>query len=51
MTQEITLNLVRHNTRIIYEITGTFYCLKKHVKVKCPIWNNGVKASREMQLW
>ena len=51
LTQEITLNLVLHNTRIIYEITGTFYCLKKHIKVKCPISNNGVKASREMQLW
>ena len=33
------------------QITGMFYCLKKHTKEKCPILNNGVKASREMQLF
>ena len=31
------------------QITGTFYCEAYHIIEKCPILNNGVKVSREMQ--
>ena len=47
-THEFRLNLVRLSTRKIdYSKTGEAY----HIKEKCPILNNVVKASREMQLF
>ena len=48
------LNLVRQNTRIIDESNNWNVLLFKeayHIKEKCPILNNGVKASRERQLF
>ena len=51
---EFRLNLVRQNTRIIDESNIWNVLLFKeayHIKEKCPILNNGVKASREMQLF
>ena len=53
-THEFRLNLVRLNTRIIDESNNWNVLLFKeayHIKEKCPILNNGVKASREMQLF
>ena len=47
-THEFRLNLVHLSTRkLITQKTGEAY----HIKEKCPILNNGVKASREMQLF
>ena len=51
---EFRLNLVRQNTRIIDESNNWNVLLFKeayHIKEKCPILNNGVKASREMQIF
>ena len=53
-THEFRLNPVRQNTRIIDESNNWNILLFKeayHIKEKCPISNNGVKASREMQLF
>ena len=53
-THEFRLNLVRHNTRIIDQSNNWNVLLLKeacHIKEKCPILNNGLKASREMQLF
>ena len=53
-THELRLNLVRQNTRIIDESNNWNVLLFKeayHIKGKCPILNNGAKASREMQLF
>ena len=51
-TNEFRLNLVHHNTRIIDQSNNWNVLLFKeayHVKEKCPILNNCVKASRDMQ--
>ena len=48
------LNLVRQNTRIIDESNNwnvLLFTEAYHINEKCPILNNGVKASREMQLF
>ena len=53
-THEFRLNLVHQNTRIIDESNNCNVLLFKeayHIKEKCPILNNGFKASREMQLF
>ena len=53
-THEFRLNLVRQNTRRIDESNNQNVLLFKeayHIKEKCPILNNGVKASREMQIF
>ena len=53
-THEFRLNLVRHNTRIIDQSNNWNDLLFKdayHIKEKCPILNNGIKVSREMQLF
>ena len=50
-SHEFRLNLVSHNTRIIYQSNNWNVLLFREafrVKEKCPILNNGVKASREM---
>ena len=51
---EFRLNLVRQNTRIIDESNNwnvLLFTEAYHINEKCPILNNGVKASREMQLF
>ena len=51
---EFNFNLVHQNTRIIDESNIWNVLLFKeayHIKEKCPILNNGVKASREMLLF
>ena len=51
---EFRLNLVRQNTRIIDKSNNwkvLFFKEAYHIREKCPILNNGVKASREMQLF
>ena len=53
-THEFRLNLVRQNTRIIDQSNNWNVLLLNeayHIKEKCPILNNGVKASWEMQLF
>ena len=53
-THEFRLNIVRQNTRIIDESNNWNVLLFKeayHIKEKCSILSNGVKASREMQLF
>ena len=53
-THEFRLNLVCQNTRIIDESNNWNVLLFKeayHIKEKCPILNNSVKASRGMQLF
>ena len=53
-THEFRLNPVRQNTRIIDESNNWNILLFKeayHIKEECPILNNGVKVSREMQLF
>ena len=53
-TPEFRLNLARQNTRIIDESSNWNILLFKetyHIKEKCAILNNGVKASREMQFF
>ena len=53
-THEFRLNLVLQNTRITDESNNWNVLLFKeayHIKGKCPVLNNGVKASREMQLF
>ena len=52
-TREFRLNLVLQNARIIDESNNWNVLLFKeayHIKEKCPILNNAVKASRGMQL-
>ena len=51
---KFSLSFVRQNTRIIDESNNWNVLLFKeayHIKEKCPILNNGVKASRAMQLF
>ena len=51
-THKFRLNLVLQNTRIIVQSNNWNVLLFKeayHINEKCPILNNGVKASREMQ--
>ena len=51
---EFRLNFVLENTRIIDESNNWNALLFKeayHIKKKCLIFNNGVKASRKMQLF
>ena len=51
---EFRLNLVCQNTKIIDESNNWNVLLFQeayHIKEKCPILNNGVKASKEMQLF
>ena len=51
---EIRLNLVRQNTGIINGSNNWNILLFKeafHIKKKCPMLNNSVKTSREMQLF
>ena len=53
-THEFRLNLVRHNTRISDQSNNWDVLLFKeadHIKEKCPILNNGVKACRKIQLF
>ena len=53
-TGESRLNPVRHNARIIDHSNNLNVSLIKetfHIKEKCPILNNNVKASMEMQLF
>ena len=53
-THEFRLNIVRQNTRIIDESNNRNVLLFKqayHIKEKCSILSNGVKTSREMQLF
>ena len=53
-THEFRLNIVRQNTRIIDESNNWNVLLFKeayHIKEKCSILSNGVKACREMQLF
>ena len=53
-THDFKLNLVRQNTGIINESNNWNVLLFKetfHVKEKCPMLNNVVKASRKMQLF
>ena len=53
-TREFRLNLVLQNARIIDESNNWNVLLFKeayHIKEKCPILNNDVKASMEMQLF
>ena len=53
-THEFRLNIVRQNTRIIDESNNWNVLLFKeayHIKEKCSILSNGVKTSREMQLF
>ena len=52
-THEFTLSLVRQNTRIIDQSYNWNVLLLKEAyhKEKCPILNNGVKASRKMQFF
>ena len=53
-TGNFKLNLVRNNTRVIDTSTNWNVLLYKeafHIKEKKPIINNGVKASRELQLF
>ena len=53
-THEFRLNFVRQNTRIIDQSNNWNVLLLKevyHIKGRCPILNNSVKASREMQLF
>ena len=51
-THEFRLNLVRQNTGIIdqsYNGNVLLFNEAYHIKEKCPILKNGVKASREMK--
>ena len=53
-THEFRLSLVRHNTRITDQSYNWNVLLFKeayHIKEKCPILSNGVKVSREIQLF
>ena len=53
-THEFRFNFVRQNTIITDESNNWNVLLFKeayHIKGKCPVLNNGVKASREMQLF
>ena len=52
-THEFRLNLVRQNTRIVFHSNNWNVLLFKeayHINEKCPLLDNGVKTSREMQL-